>query len=109
MFKFKERAETKNIDVILTNTGEEELTVRQLRATYKQQGSFEIKSHFVVTKDGTLTTIRDVSVVSGVGEDNVVILVVGSEVNELQQSTINNLVEKLLKLFPEVESVSYKE
>lgn len=109
MFKFKERTETTTIDVLKTNTGDTDITVRQLRATYKQQGSFEIKSHFVVTKDGTLTPIRDIKVLSGLGDNNIVILIVGSEINELQKSTIDNLIEKLRKTYTGIENVAYKE
>ncbi|HHT3893175.1 TPA: hypothetical protein ACTYGC_000013 [Enterobacter roggenkampii] len=109
MFKFKERIETKTIDVLLTNTGDEDITVRQLRATYKQQGSFEIKSHYVITKDGEQISIRDVNVLSGIGENNVVILVVGSTINDVQMKAVETLVYELKNQYPDVETVSYKE
>ncbi|MFV7520709.1 hypothetical protein ACNPN6_06655 [Enterobacter quasiroggenkampii] len=109
MFKFKERTETKTIDVLLTETGDDDITVRQLRATYKTQGSFEIKSHYVITKDGEITSIRDVNVLSGVGEYNVVILVVGSTISDVQMKAVDTLVHELKNKYPGVETVSYKE
>lgn len=110
MIKFKERSVTEYVELQLTNTSDDvDLTLRELRSMELKKGSLEIRANYVLHRSGELVEVRGLHSVSGQGDNNIIILVIGSNANSKQNETIKTFYVKVEEEFPNIKIVSYKE
>ncbi|HBZ7523807.1 hypothetical protein LMJ14_04385 [Klebsiella pneumoniae] len=110
MIKFKERSVTEYVEIQLTNTtDDEDLSLRELRRMELKNGSLEIRANYVLHRSGDLVEVRGLHSVSGQGDNNIIILVVGSNTNSNQNEAIKTIYARIAEEFPNIKIVSYKE
>lgn len=110
MIKFKERSVTEYVEIQLTNTSDDtDQSLRELRRKELKNGSMEIKANYVLHRSGELSEVRGMNSVSGQGDNNIIILVVGSNANSKQNETLNSFYKTVEMIYPSIEIVSYKE
>lgn len=114
--KFKERATTKTLIVHCAATKPTmNIGLREIRQWHKERGFLDVGYHFIIRRDGTIETGRDVNQVGahtvGQNDSSVGICLVGGVDDKMQpqanftpqqMSTLRKLLDELKVKFPGV-------